>query len=215
MNPLTRYSFSMVLALSAPLPALAANLLTNGDFEDVSVPLAGWDIANSSGFLVSNGGMGGSWGATSQFPQGGQLVQDIFLPAGIYEFGGDLRADYLHLGTDGGIQNGDQVWISLGGATIGGDISGFGGITQSGSLYSTPWQTFSGNFVVGAGGGTYSFNLNLQQDTDLSALSQLYADNLYIVQAVPEPATLAMMLSGAGVLAWAGRRRRAGEGENA
>src|SRR5690606_32526893 len=189
--------------------ALAANLLVNGDFENVAPPLAGWNTVDSSGFLVSNGGVGGSWGAASQFPGGGQLVQNVSLAAGIYEFGGDLRADYFRLGPDIGFQNWDQAPISLGGVTLGDSISNFSGIAQSGSWFSTPWQTFSGQLVVGDSGGTFTFNLNLQQGGDTTALSQLYADNLYI-QAVPEPATMAMMLSGMGMLGWAGWRRRTG-----
>lgn len=192
------------IGLLAVTPTYAANLFINGDFETGS--LAGWSVANSGsgtwGITTNGGGTpingfptpflasGGSFNAhTDQNGPGSHgLSQSISLANGTYNLSFDYRANDQS-GSGGAL---DQEYVVR-----------IDGIDILGPILNTDWLQFSQDFVLAAGIHTFTFF-----ETDDRSYLAAGLDNVNLsAAAVPEPATLALVLAGLG-LAGVGRARR-------
>ncbi|WP_310475831.1 PEPxxWA-CTERM sorting domain-containing protein [Sandarakinorhabdus sp.] len=216
------------------MPAMAANLLTNGDFESGSV--AGWTqtiAGNSSGTsgVYANGANAPFSGlSTTVNANGGNFV---YLTGqngpGAYE----LRQAFTLASAQTVTIKFDHFANNYGGAVFSGNgLDPFAGppvqfalvdlIAASTGAFDTAGQIQS--FYSGADGGTnpnpwtsYSFNVSLAAGSYAirfaQADNQLFftqgVDNVFVGGAVPEPASWAMLIAGFGLVGAAARRRRA------
>ena len=199
----------------------AANLVTNGSFES---GLSGWTLSGvaADGFpaVVINYGAAmpypiGAFGEAVPADSGGaspdaagghaayfvgdlsneSLTQSVFLNPGVYTIGFSAYAPA------NGYANGNDALFSgsVAGVTLVNHFVSTGPVTT--------WQHFAGLvniLVAGNYNTTFSFN------THGAPAKDVVVDRVYIVagNAVPEPATWAMMIAGFGLAGGVLRRRR-------
>lgn len=216
------------------MPAMAANLLTNGGFESGS--LAGWTqtinpSSNGTSGVYANGANAPVSGlSTTVNGSGGNFV---YLTGqggpGAYE----VRQSFTLASAQTVTISFDHFANNYGGPVIDGNgLNPFAGLPVQFALvdlipgatgaFSTAGQIQS--FYSGADGGSnpnpwtsYSFNVNLAAGTyairfaeaDNQGFFTQGVDNVFVSGAVPEPASWAMLITGFGLVGAAARRRRA------
>lgn len=202
------------LVLSAP--AMAAEQVTNGSFENGTT--SGWNVTSTSGTAPQVI----AYGQASGYPTGafGEAV-----PAGTGNFGLLFSSDTA---------NPDRLWqmvnvvkdmiytisfdyyVPLNGYNNPYDatLALFAGNTQLGSTIQAgsaggvapqQWQTFTTNYTATSNGNV---KLALQFNGLGNTAADFVVDNISMTQAVPEPATWAMMLAGFGIAGASLRRRK-------
>ena len=216
------------------MPAMAANLLTNGGFESGS--LAGW----TQSIAPSSSGTSGVFANGSNAPNSGQSTtvnanggNFVYLTGqggpGAYE----IRQSFTLASAQTVTVKFDHFANNYGGEVFSGNgLDPFANLPVQFALvdlipgatgaFSTAGQIQS--FYSGADGGanpnpwtSYSFNVNLGAGTYAirfaQADNQLFftqgVDNVSVSGAIPEPASWAMLIAGFGLVGAAGRRRRA------
>ena len=215
------------------MPAMAANLLTNGGFESGS--LAGWTQAiapssNGTGGVYANGANAPISGQSTALNAGGGNF--VYLTGqggpGAYE----IRQSFTLASAQTVTIKFDHFANNYGGQVFDGNgLDPFAGpavqfalvdlIAASTGAFSTAGQIQS--FYSGADGGTnpnpwtsYSFNVSLAAGSYAirfaQADNQLFftqgVDNVFVGGAVPEPASWAMLIAGFGLVGASARRRR-------
>ncbi|MHA4867153.1 PEP-CTERM sorting domain-containing protein [Duganella sp. PWIR1] len=201
----------------ASFSAGAANLITNGGFEDGSAtgyasftsdytkagnlydPSIVTIGGNPNSFHSAWGSFGALEGSNMLIVNGGivgtqNLVwsQTLNLAAGSYDFSAAAASTYG--------SNPSHV-IAI--ATIGGTDYALGGV-QLGSTVGQ-WDTFSGVLNVQSATSVQIKLLNLTTDYHGNDFA---VDQISLTSAVPEPTTYAMLLAGLGMLGFVARRRR-------
>ncbi len=200
----------------APVSASAADLITNGGFEDPNVSnaccstvppdaLPGWTV-NFGNVNVVNGTFSSSNGnlahEASQYldlvGQGGigSISQVISTVAGqVYT----LSFWYSH-----------NLFAGLGSASASVSVDGLSdSVTHStGSNANLGWQLYSKNFTATGSSATLNFT-----NTAGAGNEGVFLDAVSISAAVPEPSTWAMMFLGFGAIGFGMRKRKAAQGE--
>lgn len=200
----------------APASASAAELVSNGGFENPTVSnsccstvppeaLPGWTV-NSGNINVVNGTFSSTNGNLahegSQYldlvGQGGvgSISQTIATVAGqLYT----LSFWYSH-----------NLFAGLGSASASLSIDGLNDtITHStGSNANLDWKLYSQNFTASGNSATLSF-----VNTAGAGNEGIFLDSVSISAAVPEPSTWAMMLIGFGAVGFGMRKRKATQGQ--
>jgi hypothetical protein len=175
---------------SAVAAHAGANLLSNGGFGTGS--FAGWPTNVSNG--NSTGGPNLATGHVGYFSTDNSkqsISQTLSLAAGTYRFG---LAAYA---PENGLANpGDPTWsVSLGGASIGGDVDALG---------SRTWDLEASTLTLASAGAvTFTFDFNGPG----IAANDIAIDRAFVT-AVPEPVSIALLgvgLAGLGLI----RRNRA------
>lgn len=216
------------------MPAMAANLLTNGGFE--SGTAAGWiqstaPSSNGTAGVFANGANAPVSGLSTTVNAGGGNF--VYLTGQGGPGGYELRQSFTLANAQIVTIKFDHFANNYGGAVFSGNgLDPFAGppvqfalvdlISASTGAFSTAGQIQS--FFSGADGGSnpnpwtsYSFNVSLGAGTYAirfaQADNQLFftqgVDNVFVGGAVPEPASWAMLIAGFGLVGAAGRRRRA------
>ena len=223
-------------AFCANTPAMAAELLTNGNFETGT--FAGWTVANqagsngtwyvdapgtttpSSGFATSANASGGSFYAlTDQTGAGAHaLLQSFVVGAGL----SSMTLSYQLFANNYGSQT-IKSTLDYNGATVGYyrvDILNAGAdafSTAAGDIAQSIIVATGSNGVNPYGANTVALNLAAGTyqlrfaEADNSGFFNLGVDNVSINAvggAVPEPATWAMMIAGFGIVGASMRRRK-------
>jgi hypothetical protein len=203
--------------------AQAANLVTNGSFED---GLAGWTVGGTDpqGFPPAaifynsatpypNGAFGeavppdnaisvspdavGARAAyfVSDLANNQSLTQSVFLATGTYKIGFSAYAPANGFG-------------NAGDATFSGSIAGIE-LASYAVSEGVPlvWQAFAGQRIVDTAG---NFDISFVFNTDTVPAKDVVIDRVYItrVGGVPEPSSWAMLIAGFGLVGAASRRRR-------
>jgi hypothetical protein len=209
-----RSLFALVAALSLTSTAQAANLITNGGFEDPvitsgfvnfvapSTGITGWTVQTNSVDIVSNTFGAPAFEGTQfldlvGFGSTGGVAQSIATVAGTrYK----LSFAYSHNSFGG---------LSSASADV--TVAGIGSLLATSITHSTgsppnlDWKLFSGSFVADAPTALLLFN-----ETSGGGNAGVLFDAVSISAAVPEAATWAMMIAGFGLVGAATRRRRSG-----
>jgi hypothetical protein len=207
---MTKYLLAATALALCSTPALAAELIANGGFEDPvvsgiccnTVPpdsLAGWTatpnvnvvvgtFASTNGNLAYQGnqyldlvGQGGTGSISQAFASIAGQVYNVSFVYSHNLFNPEVTSASATFSVDGLL----------------GTIS-----HSTGSTSNLDWQTFFGSFTATGSTETLSFT-NLTGGTNEGILLDAVS-----VQAVPEPATWAMMLLGFGAIGVGMRRRR-------
>lgn len=209
-------------ALAIAGPAMAANLVTNGDFETSN--LSGWTFTNTGGGSVpvtiqygQNGPYpSGAYGeAVPSGPNGGAyglyFSSDTARPHAMSQLVNLVAGQTYSLSFDFYVpQNG---YNNANDATLGftiGDAQA-GDIFRTGSADGVPprtWRTFSTSWTALADGDvalSLNFNGLGLREGDLAA--DFVVDNIAMT-AVPEPTTWALMIGGFGLAGMQLRRRK-------
>ncbi len=192
--------------MAAAAPAVAANVIVNGDFENTGFgststyynigvdhgtpPDFGWTVGPGNVDIVANNGTYGT-----VLPDGGNYVLDL---VGYGATGGISQTFNTVAGTtyDVLFQYSKNNGISAPTANVNGD-SLIGTVTGTSS-----WQTFSGSFVGSGSPTTFSIDEGVGGNN-----AGVFLDNVS-VSAAPEPATWAMLMLGVGGLGTAMRMSR-------
>lgn len=202
---------TLAALLSAPLLASAANLVTNGDFENNDPIGTAWTISGTAGIApisvygpccapsgTYTGGSNAAFFGWGDLP-GGSIWQDLATVAGqeytvSFEYGAISAAtEQSMLASAFG---GPSFANSLGGNTV--SVSGT-------SNLSFLLSTFSFTFTADSALTRLQFD-----DKSLNTFSvDGVLDNVIVTTPVPEPETYALMLAGLGVLTFVARRRKA------
>ncbi|WP_250890454.1 PEPxxWA-CTERM sorting domain-containing protein [Sphingobium nicotianae] len=219
MKSLALFCAPVVLAA---VPASAANLIVNGDFEsgyDLTIP--GWQVlANSQAPFIpetirilkgsdyqaccNTAGAGSSAGAlANQFATFGagnvannaRLYQSFNAVAGVYTLEFDL----------GAIQGTQRMALSLYDFASSSYVVVDFPFVTGGQNLDTLFTHFSYTFTTAGGRLDLQFDNYLSDTTDVDA----FLDNVRVSGAVPEPATWAMMIGGFALAGTAMRRRKA------
>ena len=203
-------------AISFVPAAASAQLVTNGGFEDpvVSGPccstvppdsLTGWTATPNvnvvNGTFSSAGGVNLAYEGNQYLDLVGQggtgsISQDISLMDGVVY---TLTFAYSHNLFSPNSATSASAAFSIG--TLTGTV-----FHDTGDNSNLDWQIFTGNFIAGPT-STLNFT-NLTGGVNEGIL----LDAVSITQAVPEPATWAMMLFGFGAVGFAMRRRKPANG---
>jgi hypothetical protein len=225
------FLLASALGLTISLPAAAANLVTNGSFEDA---LNGWTIGgvDTQGFPP----VAIFYGAAQGYPNGafGEAVPANNAPTNSPDAAGDRAAYFVSdltvnqsltqtIFLDAGIyQIGFSAYAPANGYANAGDAT-FSGTILSVTLAdyavsagpATTWQTFQGATNIGVAG---FYDIEFVFNTNLFPSKDVVIDQVYVIAGNPPPpppvvdvpAPAALALFGVGLLGLAGVRRRLG-----
>jgi hypothetical protein len=209
------YKYLLAAAALSFIPAAAsAQLVTNGGFEDPTISgpccstvppdaLPGWTATPNvnvvNGTFSSAGGVNLAYEGNQYLDLVGQggtgsISQDISLAEGVVY---TLTFAYSHNLFSPNSATSASAEFTIG--TLTGMVS-----HNTGDNSDLDWQIFTGNFMATGPMSTLNFT-NLTGGVNEGIL----LDAVSITQAVPEPTTGAMMLSGFGAVGFAMRRRKA------
>lgn len=198
----------LILAVVASSLCASAAVITNGTFDSNCTGWTATSVDSNGGCRATEGNPGGMFlinngGASATNPSIEQTVTGLVVGQ-TYLLQGDFKNYYACCAAQP--NNPNAFGVEIDGVVREFDVT-LGAYDFNSGLSSAPWQSFSFQFVYS---GTSSI-LRLtgernSQDVDV-AVDNLQISDVVTGGNVPEPSTLA--LTGAGLLAFALRRRRA------
>jgi hypothetical protein len=221
---MTRLALAAALAatFSAGAAQAAINLVTNGSFEN---GMTGWSISGTDGQSTPQPPAAIFYGSATPYPTGAfgeavtpdnsaslsvdpagkraaYFVSDLAKPYRLSQFvtagPGRYVFGFSAYAPANGLRNAGEAMFNAN--FFGTELANF----AVSSLPAVTWQHFTGSFTKttsGTGSINFTFNTNFAPSKDI------VIDRVY-VQAVPEPASWAMLIMGFGLAGAALRRRR-------